>query len=209
MNFLGFRDAVIADMKAEIVDNYKSTPPATGRPFRDVFPAPRRIDEDWLQHVVATVPSIHVCFIGSTRSIDRNHMGQFTGPWALVAHVVAKASGLLKPEASLLDKLNTLADWIEGRNFGYAGAGPAIVTDVENLWDIEVDKEGYALGSIIWQQEVRIGPNRLLEAENARPLLDQDGVPFAMPDFSPPPAALIIDPPADPFDQVAWPPLPD
>lgn len=165
MSFLAFRDAVLADIRKELVVNVGEG--LTDRPFLQAASAPRVVDENWLEYVVRKVPSVHVAFIGSAGRIQQLANGQMTGPWSLVAHVVVGARPKVPAEDALLEKLHALTVWIQGRTFGYPNAAPARVIEVENLWNIEVDKVGYAIGSVGWQQKVTFGRDLAAETFGA------------------------------------------
>jgi phage gp37-like protein len=203
MSFRVFRDAVIAKMKADIVVDVQNQ--ILNRPFREVKPAPRRVDEQWLERVIEWTPSIHIAWIGSARGIERNHLGQIVGPWALVAHVVAAGRAAQEPEDVLLDRLHTLALYIDGNRWDFGPASPALVTDIENLWDIQSTDQGYAIGSIMWHQEVAFGDNLLEIAESQYPVNDGAGNLIDLPPWPPAPNTLYIDPSTDPFGQPAYP----
>lgn len=155
MSFRQFRDAILTDIRNELVVNVSEG--ETDRPFLQVAPAPRVVDEEWLEHVIRKAPSVHVAFIGSSRRLERLANGQLTGPWSMVAHVVVGGRPKMPAETVLLDRLYQFATWVEGRTFGYPHAAPAQVIEVENLWNLQVDKEGYAIGSVSWQQRVTFG----------------------------------------------------
>ncbi|MGE5509939.1 MAG: hypothetical protein ACM31O_01655 [Bacteroidota bacterium] len=185
MSFLAFRQAVIADIRANLV----SINPADAalKPFREVTPSPRNIDETWLEYVSKREPGIHVCFIGSSGAINRNHMGQLIGPWATVAHIVTAGSKTRPAEDVMLDLLHTFMVWVEGRTFGFAATGPAEVLQTENLWDVRVDERGLCLGSVMWRQEISFGPElggADMQADLLR-LFDKDGAPIAFPESAP------------------------
>jgi hypothetical protein len=162
MSFRQYRDAVIDDIRKELVINVSEG--LTDRPFLQVAAAPRVVDEDWLEHVIRKVPSVHVAFIGSGRRLERLANGQLRGPWSMVAHVVVGTRPKVPAETLLLDKLYEFAMWIEGRTFGYPLAAPAQVVEIENLWNLQVDKEGFAIGSVSWQQMVTFGRDLAAEA---------------------------------------------
>jgi hypothetical protein len=163
MSFRAFRDAVIADIKANLVVSQDDPK----RPFMQVAPSPSRIDETWLKHVSTRTPSVHIAFVGSAQRIERMPTAQLIGPWALVAHVIAGARGVIPAEAVLLDKLYELAFWLEGRNFSFPCAGPAMVAHIENLWDIKIDEEGYSIGAIAWHQDIAFGTDLAAQAFDA------------------------------------------
>lgn len=154
MSFKDYRAAIIADVKKELVPV----------PFRAVRAAPRRIGDEWFKQMLKVAPSVHVAFIGAD-NVDRSSSGQFVGPWQIVFHVVARAikGANQTPDDELLEHLSTIAEWAEGRNFGFPGAMPAQVDQIENVWDVELEKDGYAVGFVALRQHVLFGRNLVAE----------------------------------------------
>lgn len=186
LTFLTFRDAVIADIKANLV----TVAGQPVKPFLGVRAAPRMIDERWIKQVSTGTPSIHVSFIGSARRIERNQAGQLIGPWTLVAHIVCSARGVkLTAESILLDRMTAFLRYIEGRRFiDQVGAGPAQVTEIENMWDLDGEQESLAIGSVAWMQEVPFGVDMLTQYnETYAPM----GV--ELPAEAPTPTSLTVD----------------
>jgi hypothetical protein len=159
MAFQVYRNSIIASATKELVPNM----------FREVKPAPRTISDGDLKGMIKNAPSLHVAFLGAT-DIQRQTSGQMIGPWTVAFHVVAKtlARGGRSSDDVLLDKLGDFAAWVEGQTFGYSFAMPCWVTQIENMWSMENDQEGYAIGLVVIEQRVRFGRDRV--AEEARAL---------------------------------------
>jgi hypothetical protein len=158
MSFKDYRAAIIADAKKELVP----------LPFRTVRAAPRRIGDDWFKQMLKVAPSIHISFLGSD-SVGRSSSGELTGPWQIVFHVVTRAlsGGNQTPDDSLLEHLSIVAEWVEGRTFDYPGAMPCQVHQIENVWDVQLKDDGYAVGFVALDQHALFGRN-LVEEEIRR-----------------------------------------
>ncbi|MBY0559866.1 hypothetical protein [Hyphomicrobium sp.] len=145
------RDAAIADVKLGMAKTFKT-----------VDTAPRTISPQWIERTSARCPA---CLIGFTtiRQLKRTNAGTFVGPIELCANIVATDKAGNLAQDALLDLMTDFATYIEMRKFGVEKANGAYVTGIENIFSLDQDKGGMAIGTVTWRQQYEFGRDFLQE----------------------------------------------